>query len=75
MQDNTNEKYMKVIESIGELLIEKDRKLSISEYEIKSLNKKLERIEQYLDYYTQPSDDLTEEEYINASNDILKQSI
>lgn len=76
MQDNTtNDKYLKVIESIGELLLEKDKKIRISEYEIKALKKKIERIEQYISYYEQSTDDLTEEDYKNASDDILKQSI
>lgn len=46
-----NERYMKVIESIGELLIQKDKTIKMSEYEIKALKKKIERIEQYIDYY------------------------
>lgn len=74
-ENTTNDKYLKVIEGIGELLLEKDKKIRISEYEIKALKKKIERIEQYISYYEQPMEELTEENYKNASDSILKQSI
>lgn len=72
-ENNVNDKYMKVIESIGELLMEKDKTIKFNEYEIKSLKKKLERIEQYMDYYVQPTENPTNEDYKNTSNTILKQ--
>lgn len=50
------EKYLKVIESLGELLLNKDEKIKINEYEIKSLKKKIETIEKYMDYYSQPNE-------------------
>lgn len=50
----TEEKYMKVIEAFGEMLLEKDKTIKLNTYEIEALKKKIERIEQYIDFYQQP---------------------
>lgn len=50
----TEEKHMKVIEALGELLLNKDQTIKMNTYEIEALKKKIERIEQYIDYYQQP---------------------
>lgn len=57
------EKYLKVIEGIGELLFKKDNQIQINEFEIKNLKKKLEAIEQYAEFY---SDNVTNEDYKKA---------
>jgi predicted membrane chloride channel (bestrophin family) len=46
------EKYLKVIEGIGELLQKKDNQIKLNEYEIKNLKKKIESIEQHIDFYS-----------------------
>lgn len=56
-------KYMKAIESLGELLLNRDEKIKFNEYEIKALKQKIERIEQYIEYYQQPTEDVTNEDY------------
>ena len=55
------EKYMRVIEAIGELLFKKDNQIQLNEFEIKSLKKKIETIEQYINFYAE--DNVTEEDY------------
>lgn len=59
----TEEKYMKVIETFGEILLNKDKTIKFKDYEIKTLKKKIERIEQYMEYYQQPTEEVTEEDY------------
>ena len=41
-----NDKYMKVIESLGELLINRDEKILFKDYEIEALKNKVNEIEQ-----------------------------
>ncbi len=50
----SEEKYLKIIEALGELLLEKDKKIKFNAIEIEALKKKVERVEQYIDYYQQP---------------------
>lgn len=45
-------KYLKVIESLGEVLMSKDKTIQFQTYEIENLKRKIERIEQYIDCYT-----------------------
>lgn len=47
------EKYLKVIEALGELLLEKDKTIKLNTYEIEALKKKISNIEQYIDYYSE----------------------
>lgn len=54
------EKYLKVIEGIGELLFKKDNQIQLNEFEIKNLKKKIEAIESYADFY---SSKVSNEEY------------
>lgn len=42
-----SEKYLKVIETLGEAIINNELKNSVLEYEIKSLKQQLESIENY----------------------------
>ena len=46
-----NENYLKVIELLGEAIINKDLKISVLEYENKKLEQKIKSIEEYVDYY------------------------
>jgi len=46
-----SEKYLKVIEVLGETIINNELKISVLEYENKSLKEKIEAIEKYCDYY------------------------
>ena len=46
------ENYLTVIEELGKLLTDKDTTISIQKYEIDSLKKKIEQIEQYIDFYS-----------------------
>ncbi len=62
----TEEKHMKIIECLGELLLNKDKKIKFNQYEIDALKKKIERIEQYIEFYQQPTEDITEEDYKEA---------
>lgn len=57
MNESTKEqKYLKVVESLGELLTNKDRIIKFSEYEIKNLKKKIAQLEQQIEFYEQPED-------------------
>lgn len=47
----TNNRYMKIIEALGELLLNKDEKIKFKDLEIETLKKKVERIEQYKEFY------------------------
>lgn len=47
------EKYLKVIEALGELLLNKDETIKFQKYEIEALKKKVEQIEQYINYYSE----------------------
>ena len=46
-----NEKYMKVIEALGEVIISKDLDISVLKYENEKLKAKLKEIEEYLESY------------------------
>ncbi len=46
-----NENYLKVIELLGEAIINKDLKISVLEYENKKLEQKIKSIEEFADYY------------------------
>ncbi len=46
-----SENYLKVIELLGEAIINKDLKISVLEYENKKLEQKIKSIEEYVDYY------------------------
>lgn len=46
-----NDKYMKVIETIGEILIKKDLDIELLKYDNEKLKAKLEQVEQYIDCY------------------------
>lgn len=46
-----NEKYLKVIEALGDNLIKKDLDIDLLKYENEKLKAKLEQIEQYIDCY------------------------
>ena len=46
-----NEKYSKVIEVLGEVIISKDLDISILKYENEQLKQKLDSIEKYIDCY------------------------
>ena len=45
------ENYLKVIEVLGEAIINNELKLSVLEYENKSLKEKIKSIEEYCDFY------------------------
>ena len=54
MNESTKEqKYLKVVESLGELLTNKDRTIKFSEYEIKCLKKRIEQLEKQIEFYEQ----------------------
>ncbi len=44
------EKYLKVIEGIGQLLLIQDERNKFNEYEIEALKKKLKSVEEYLNH-------------------------
>ena len=44
-------KHLRVIEELGQILINKDRQIKLNEYEIKALKKKIESIEKYIELY------------------------
>lgn len=46
-----NEKYLKVIESLGEVIIAKELDNSLLKYENEKLKAKLEEIEKYIESY------------------------
>lgn len=76
MNEHTSEeKFLKVIESFGELLLNKDKTIKFNEFEIKALKKKIERMEQYIEYYSQPTEEITEVDYKETSKQMLKQSV
>lgn len=43
---------LKVIEELGKALMDKDNEIVFKQYEIDSLKKKIEQIEQYIDFYS-----------------------
>ena len=47
-----NNKFLKVIEELGKVLIDKDNEITFQKYEIDSLKKKIEQIEAYCDFYS-----------------------
>lgn len=49
-------KYLKVIEALGEILLSKDQTIQFQTYEIESLKRKIEHIEQYVDCYIKKED-------------------
>lgn len=62
----SNENIIKVIESLGEMLANKDNKIACQGYEIERLQKKIEAIEQYADFYSSGSN-TTEQTYKEVS--------
>ena len=46
-----NDKYLKIIETLGEVIINKDLSNSVLKYENEQLKAKLEAVEQYVNYY------------------------
>lgn len=46
-----NNRYMKIIEGLGELLLSRDEKIKFQDYEIENLRNKIKKIEQYIEYY------------------------
>lgn len=46
-----NEKYLKVIETLGDNLIKKDLDIDLLKYENEKLKAKLEQVEKYIDCY------------------------
>ena len=46
-----SEKYLKVIELLGEAIINNELKISVLEYENKSLKEKIEYMEKSCDFY------------------------
>ena len=68
MKNNQNDKYLKVIECLGEVLLNNDMTIQISEYETKALKKKIEQLEQFIARYEQSTNEET-------SGTALKQSI
>lgn len=57
-ESSKEQKHLKVVESLGELLINKDRTIKFSEYEIKNLKKKIARLEEQIKFYEQPEDEI-----------------
>ena len=47
-----NDNILYVINELGKLLSDKDTTISIKDYEIDNLKKKIEQIENYIDYYS-----------------------
>ena len=59
MFESTKEQiYLKVVESLGELLTNKDQVIKFNEYEIKSLKNKVARLEKEIEFYEQPEDEI-----------------
>lgn len=50
--------YLKVIEVLGEAIINKDLSISVLEYENKSLKEKIKTIEEYLEFYDKSCEDV-----------------
>lgn len=53
-----SDKYLKVIEVLGEAIINNELKSSVLEYENKRLKEKLESIEAFIDYYGEDCENL-----------------
>ena len=47
------DKYLKVIEALGEVIMSKEQQIQFQTYEIENLKRKLEQIEQYIECYTE----------------------
>lgn len=56
-----SDKYLKVIEVLGEAIINNELKSSVLEYENKRLKEKLESIEAYLNFYSKDCENLNKE--------------
>mgnify|MGYP003297054026 CR=1 FL=1 len=56
-----SEKFLKVIEVLGEAIINNELKSSVLEYENKRLKEKLESIEAFIDYYGEDCENLNKE--------------
>lgn len=63
-KNTTNDKYMRVIEGLGELLLNKDETIQFNEYEIKSLKNKIEQIEQYIEFYKKKASERTNKQSV-----------
>lgn len=48
----SEDKILKVIEALGEMLIKYEEKIKYQDYQVENLQKKIEAIEQYADYYS-----------------------
>ena len=64
-----SDKYLKVVEVLGEAIINNELKLSVLEYENKRLKEKLESIEAYLNFYSENCENLSKEENNEDSNE------
>lgn len=47
-----NNKFLKVIEELGKVLMDKDNEITFQKYEVERLNKKITEIENYIDFYS-----------------------
>ncbi len=64
-----SDKYLKVIEVLGEAIINNELKSSVLEYENKRLKEKLESIEAFLDYYGEDCEIVNKEGKNENSNE------
>ena len=55
--------YSKILELVNETLIIKDNTIKAQEKELQSLRRKIENIEKYIEYYSQPTDELNDGDY------------
>ena len=46
-----SEKYLKVIEALGEIIIKKELDIELLKYDNEKLKAKIEAVEQYINYY------------------------
>lgn len=53
------ENYLKVIEVLGEAIINKELKMSVLEYEINNLKGKIKAIEDYCDFYDKDCEEVS----------------
>lgn len=47
-----NKNILKVIDELGNILSNKDNEILLQKYEIENLKKKIEQIENYIDFYS-----------------------
>lgn len=45
-------KMLKIIEELGKVLMDKDNEITFQKYELERLKKKIEQIENYVDFYS-----------------------